>query len=195
MKYIVLENHNLKVWTEKPDANSYRFKHFGYVPTAFYNDLQAWQDAFDKQDEILTSPELKKDLTPGQVIEGDSFKYDNGIAVPLDTATEEENENAQFMREAKTSAIVLDWFDKWCEKTKRSGGVLITTSIKELLCDFYNDNCPPPDKFTRQDITDYKKELEYAMAESKRLSDVAEFWQKKYLEQNPGWQPPKLDNF
>jgi hypothetical protein len=53
MKYYVTENRNLKVWPEK----------------------QQWQDDFDKQDEILTSPELKEQLTPGQVIEGDSFKW------------------------------------------------------------------------------------------------------------------------
>ena len=40
----------------------------------YVTDLLVWQDAFDKQDEILTSPELKELLTPGQVIEGDSFK-------------------------------------------------------------------------------------------------------------------------
>ena len=34
---------------------------------------------------------------------------------------------------------------------------------------------------------EYKEECE-------RLAKVAEFWQNKWNEANPGWQPPKLDN-
>lgn len=30
--------------------------------------------------------------------------------------------------------------------------------------------------------------------ECERLAKVAEFWQKKWNEANPGWQPPKIDN-
>lgn len=54
---------------------------------------------------------------------------------------------------------------------------------------------PNPSVQQGEEAVDYKKELEYAMAECKRLSGVAEYWQKKYMEQNPQWQPPKLDNF
>ena len=82
MKYYVTENRNLKVWTEKPVRENYQI--FGMEDKNYVTDLLAWQDLFDNQDEILTSPELKEQLTPGQVIEGDSFKYDNGVAVPLD---------------------------------------------------------------------------------------------------------------
>jgi hypothetical protein len=30
--------------------------------------------------------------------------------------------------------------------------------------------------------------------ECERLAKVAEFWQNKWNEANPGWQPPKIDN-
>jgi hypothetical protein len=75
MKYYVLENRNLKVWTEKPDKESY-FRHSYYY--GYYQALSDWQTAFDNQDEILTSPELKEQLTPGQVIEeGKDFRLIN----------------------------------------------------------------------------------------------------------------------
>lgn len=39
-----------------------------------------------------------------------------------------------------------------------------------------------------------QQELEYAMAECNRLSEVATYWQKKYYEVVPPQQPVKLDN-
>lgn len=52
-------------------------------------------------------------------------------------AIEEAMEDKRILDEAKVSAFILTWFDKWCKDTKRSGGILVTTSIKELLTDFY----------------------------------------------------------
>lgn len=54
----------------------------------------------------------------------------------------EANEDQTILHRAKVSAKIIEWFESWCNKTKRSGGILITTSIKELLTDFYNDNLP-----------------------------------------------------
>jgi hypothetical protein len=34
--------------------------------------------------------------------------------------------------------IISDFFDEWKSDTKRNGGVLIGSSIKELLSDFYD---------------------------------------------------------
>lgn len=34
------------------------------------------------------------------------------------------------------SNIIDDFYEKWCKTTKRSGGVLIGSSIKQLLRDF-----------------------------------------------------------
>lgn len=35
-----------------------------------------------------------------------------------------------------TTTGIKKWFTKWCDKTKRNGGVLIGKSIAELLFDF-----------------------------------------------------------
>lgn len=51
----------------------------------------------------------------------------------------EEMEDKRLLDEARLDALVIDWFEKWCKDTKRGGGVLIGTSIKELLKDFYKD--------------------------------------------------------
>lgn len=56
----------------------------------------------------------------------------------LDNDEDDAAEDKRIMDRAKTDALISQWFDKWCEDTKRGGGVLITTSIKELLIDFYN---------------------------------------------------------
>ena len=114
MKYYVTENRNLKVWTEKPEPKLFEVRVTGgnfweYDGWEHNKALQAWQDALDKQPEILTSPELKEQLTPGQVkAAGKDFKWhlkrQDGdfikIAVPLDTATEEKN-----LREAEVEAV------------------------------------------------------------------------------------------
>jgi hypothetical protein len=39
------------------------------------------------------------------------------------------------------------------------------------------------------------KEKQEYKEECERLAGVAKFWQEKYYELNPGWQPPKIDNF
>ena len=72
MKYYVTENLNLKVWTEKPDKRAYvrPGMNGADISAVYVNAVDNWKDAFDKQDEILTSLELKEQLTPGQVIEG-----------------------------------------------------------------------------------------------------------------------------
>jgi hypothetical protein len=81
MKYYVTENRNLKVWTEKPDERDYITDTINEKVLSWRGAIdyakaaEKWKKAFDKQDEILTSPELKEQLTPGQVIDGDSFKW------------------------------------------------------------------------------------------------------------------------
>lgn len=66
------------------------------------------------------------------------------IAVPISVKSgEESKEDEKILKEAKASALIIDWFEKWCSKTKRGGGVLITTSIKELLYDFYTEFATP----------------------------------------------------
>lgn len=37
---------------------------------------------------------------------------------------------------AKPKPSIDEWYKKWCEKTGRNGGILIGSSIKELLSDF-----------------------------------------------------------
>jgi hypothetical protein len=59
-------------------------------------------------------------------------------SAPLNDAVEEQLEDKRILDEAKIDAMIRDWFNVWCAGTKRSGGILITTSIKELLTDFYN---------------------------------------------------------
>jgi len=45
----------------------------------------------------------------------------------------------------------------------------------------------------KEEKMDFKKELEYAMAECERLSKVADFWQKRYYQLNPPHENPKID--
>jgi uncharacterized protein YfeS len=133
MKYYVTENRNLKVWTEKPDKVSYFRQSYYY---RYYQALSDWQDAFDKQPEILTSPELKEQLTPGQVIDEKDFQFDfpkdekgrivignigydekvkdlkvtpELIAVPLDTATEDYPDLLQQVRAHIKSHKLFNW--------------------------------------------------------------------------------------
>ena len=51
---------------------------------------------------------------------------------------DESLEDERILEDARVSALILTWFDKWCKDTKRGGGVLVTTSIKEVLTDFYH---------------------------------------------------------
>lgn len=39
----------------------------------------------------------------------------------------------------KPKLSIDDWYKEWCKRTKRNGGVLIGSSIKELLLDIRND--------------------------------------------------------
>jgi hypothetical protein len=157
MKYYVTENRNLKVWTEKPYRDDFCYDHFAYKGN-FMRDLEAWQTSFDKQDEILTSPELKEQLTPGQVIEGGSFGFhcklccgnpgcndwkrnavcDEAIAVPLDTATEQSN-----LREALQKCI---------SRFESIGGSADNNEDNEVIEAARKALATPTDKFTRQDM-------------------------------------------
>ena len=51
---------------------------------------------------------------------------------------EEDMEDKRIMEEAMVSAMIMDWFHNWCKNSKRGGGILIVTSLKDLLTDFYN---------------------------------------------------------
>lgn len=61
-----------------------------------------------------------------------------------------------------TKEDIRDWFWKWCKRTKRSGGVLVGNSIRELLTDF--DDHP--------ERTVYSEEyLAWIKSEKERLKD------------------------
>jgi FtsZ-binding cell division protein ZapB len=47
---------------------------------------------------------------------------------------------------------------------------------------------------SNQRISELEREKADYKEECDRLESVAKFWQNKYQEQNPTWQPPKLDN-
>lgn len=80
------------------------------------------------------------------VEDGDKVEYEfisnptsGGYAVPMERKSEDQLEDEVILNNAKIDALVINWFEKWCEKTKIGGGVLITTSIKEVLVSFYKD--------------------------------------------------------
>ncbi len=83
----------------------------------------------------------KEDQSKGLVGGGDTQEKDSrqwgGKSL------EDFEEDKRILDEAKTSALIIDWFEVWCYKTKRNGGILVTSSIKEVLTDFYNDNVQP----------------------------------------------------
>ena len=78
--------------------------------------------------------------------------------VQSDSGVEEEDK--AILDEAKTSGTIIHWFDKWCKESKRGGGVLITTSIKELLTDFYNDYASSKTKELVAEIEKLKELIE-----------------------------------
>lgn len=47
------------------------------------------------------------------------------------------------MEGLKTKEEIYDWYKKWCKETKRNGGILIGSSIQELLQSF-NTLTPKP---------------------------------------------------
>lgn len=57
------------------------------------------------------------------------------ISVPSEPKPEPDLDK-RLLDDAKADGFIIEWFAKWCKETKKSGGVLITTSIKELLKDF-----------------------------------------------------------
>lgn len=58
---------------------------------------------------------------------------------PIPESKEPQGEDKAILDDAKIDGFIIGWFNEWCKNTKRSGGVLITTSIKELLKDFYKE--------------------------------------------------------
>lgn len=80
--------------------------------------------------------------------------------LPIQSDSGVEEEDKAILDEAKTSGTIIHWFDKWCKESKRGGGVLITTSIKELLTDFYNDYASSKTKELVAEIEKLKELIE-----------------------------------
>jgi len=151
-------------------------------------------DTLEKENHILKASIaiLKDQLT---ALKSDTGKEEGSAR----EAAEELEQDKRIMAEAKLSGDIEMWYKQWCNETKRSGGVLISTSIKELLMSFsqwqasqspslpflkhlgYEQSSPTPKGIQ------WKKEM-------RDLIDGYESWEAELISDNRCWGPEGMNS-